>query len=750
MEKMSELIQNRKIRILLCVELVLLLIGVAGLFGKHGIVVGTEETDRLLGEGVSLPAGVYTARLYYDTEEDQVSAFGVALDVEPYRTLQCNFVPLYAGIQVGECQFYLLDGVEHLRVEVLDNGAESLQVKVAEIIAGTGRSRVFLFWVILGSLLLNGVLMLAMENRRQRIPAEKKLAIFGIPGLALLSSLPALVDYNMIGADLVFHLMRIEALAEHILRGELAVRIESMWLAGHGYANSVFYGDTFLLIPALYRILGFSPDVAYRLFVVTVNLATAYIAYLSFYKCFRNRLVGMFGCVLYTLMPYRIYNIYNRAAVGEYTAMIFLPLLAWGFYRIYTEDSGQKGYLWNWLIPAAGFTGIIQSHALTCEMAGVFVVFLCLFLWKKTFSPRTLQVVTHTVVMTAAINAWFLVPFLDLMMADQYYFGHNANVMIQNRGVLPAHLFYTLQAGGASSRFAETGMVDTEPIGIGMALLVCVVLWIGLCLRHSKESLTEEQRREKKAANILLFLGCVVLFMSTCYFPWDALSAWNRLFATLNGSLQFPTRLTGVAGTCMVMPACVMAGWALREKWKTLTGKWVLLLIGAVAVIFTTYQVNDLLLTRGEFIKLYSGQGVGHSAVLGAEYLPEGASLEHMTYHAPVPSEGVEMTSYRKKGLTAQAHVKADSGYIDFPMLYYKGYEARDKATGEKLPVGKGDNVDVRVEFPQGFEGEIQVRYAGMWYWHLAEAVSGLAVVGLCGATIYGRMRKRRIMRVQK
>ena len=83
-------------------------------------------------------------------------------------------------------------------------------------------------------------------------------------------------------------------------------------------------------------------------------------------------------------------------------------------------------------------------------------------------------------------------------------------------------------------------------------------------------------------------------------------------------------------------------------------------------------------------------------------------------------------------------------------MLYYKGYEARDKATGEKLPVGKGDNVDVRVEFPQGFEGEIQVRYAGMWYWHLAEAVSGLAVVGLCGATIYGRMRKRRIMRVQK
>lgn len=35
---------------------------------------------------------------------------------------------------------------------------------------------------------------------------------------------------------------------------------------------------------------------------------------------------------------YRLTNIYVRAAVGEYTAMTFLPLVLYGLYRIYEKD----------------------------------------------------------------------------------------------------------------------------------------------------------------------------------------------------------------------------------------------------------------------------------------------------------------------------------------------------------------------------------------------------------------------------
>ena len=60
MEGYRELIANKKIRILLCVELLLIAFGIAGLFRGSRLAVGTEDTEQLLGEGVSLPAGVYT------------------------------------------------------------------------------------------------------------------------------------------------------------------------------------------------------------------------------------------------------------------------------------------------------------------------------------------------------------------------------------------------------------------------------------------------------------------------------------------------------------------------------------------------------------------------------------------------------------------------------------------------------------------------------------------------------------------
>ena len=100
-----------------------------------------------------------------------------------------------------------------------------------------------------------------------------------------------------------------------------------MWLYGHGYANSLFYCDTFLVIPAILRLIGFPMSVSYGGYICLVNLTTAVIAYICFCGIFRNRVTGMFGSMLYTLAPYRVYNIYNRSAVGEYTAMIFLPLL---------------------------------------------------------------------------------------------------------------------------------------------------------------------------------------------------------------------------------------------------------------------------------------------------------------------------------------------------------------------------------------------------------------------------------------
>lgn len=741
MLKKSEFFKNRKIQILVCVELLLILVGMAGLFGKTGVVVGRENTALLQEEGVALPAGAYTLRIYYTTEQQglEVGSFGVEAEDAMFKGLLTNGVSLYAGLTQRETDFYLRDSVEKLTAVV--NADSDVTVEGLEVIATTRGSRIFLFWVILGSLLTDAVLMLSMYHKRYPLPRERLLAIFGVPALALTASIPSLVDYNVMGADMMYHVLRIEALADSIRKAELPVRLSSYWLCGHGYASSLFYCDTFLTLPALLRILGFSPESAYGLFMVSLNLATAVTAYISFSGIFRKRSIGVFGCVLYTLAPYRVYNMYNRAAVGEVTAMIFLPLLVWGFYRIYTEDTEDRKYLWSWVIPTIGFSGIIQSHTLTCEMAGFFVVILCMVLWKRTFRKRTFIVLAGTVLMTVLINAWFLVPFLDLMTADSYYFSHNANVFIQSRGIYPAQIFYTLQAGGSSSRYVENGMMDAEPIGLGAALLCCIGLWLFLRYKY-RGTVSPQQRQERRAADVSVALLVLALYMSTCYFPWDFLSSGSRLLATLVGSLQFPTRITAIVSVLGVFVACVTGVWVLRENTGFLSGKLLLILVSAVALLFGNYQLNDILMTRSELIRLYSAQNMGTTGILGAEYLPLEVEIGHMSYHAPVLSEGVVMEAYEKDGLSVSAYVTTEGeGYAEFPMLYYKGYHARATETGSVLPVEKGDNGDVRVQLPGSFSGEIEIRYGGMWYWRVAEAVSILSGVGAFG---YYRLWRRK------
>ena len=754
MLKKSEFFHNPKIRILLCLELLLILFGVWGLiFGRSGLISAIEQTETLTGDGIDLPAGSYTLRLYYETEGELSSSFGITAENYGYKKVLGNSVALYPGITRQDCEFILTGSVENIRVEL--NLSEGVTVQGIELWADKGCYRVYILLVVFWSLLLDWILVLWMYHRKEKIPAEKQLVFFGIPALAFAASLPVLVDYNIIGADLIYHLMRIEMLTQSILNGEFFTRMHSTWLAGHGYASNFFYGETFLAFPALLRIAGFNLDSAYRIYVGTVNLATAVTAYLSFSRCFKNKYVGMFGCALYTLAPYRIYNIYNRAAVGEYTAMIFLPLLVWGFYKIYTEDTDKKGYLWNWIIPVAGFSGLIQSHTLSCEITGFFVVLMCLILWKKTFQKKTFAVLALVVIMTVVINAWFLVPFIDLMVSDSYYFGFNAGGLIQKRGIYPAHIFYTLQAGGSSSHFHENGMLNTEPIGLGAALLLCMGMWIilrtkikrNLKKNASGKKSASELWTDVHAGDIAFVLCCIALFMSTNLFPWDKISGLGNLPATLVGSLQFPTRITTAATILAVTVACA-AGKLLPEgnlEFRNITfprGA-ILALIVLVSAVFSAYQVNDVLFTKNGVLKLYSPTNMGHSAVLGAEYLPEGASLEHMTYHKPEASEKVTISQYNKDGPTIQAHVtSAEEGYIDFPLLYYKGYSAKNADNGEKLSVSVGENYDVRVILPAGFDGNITVSFTGKWYWHAAEYTSVLTGGSLILWRIFRKKRK--------
>ena len=122
-------------------------------------------------------------------------------------------------------------------------------------------------------------------------------------------------------------MQRIAAMAAELSYGQFPVRLTTTTLNGYGYASPLCYCELFLLLPALLYNLWLPLRTCYQVYLFAVTLATCLIAYFSFAKITASRRLGLLGALLYTLSAYRLTCVYTRAAVGEFTAMAFFPLV---------------------------------------------------------------------------------------------------------------------------------------------------------------------------------------------------------------------------------------------------------------------------------------------------------------------------------------------------------------------------------------------------------------------------------------
>ena len=82
------------------------------------------------------------------------------------------------------------------------------------------------------------------------------------------------------------------------------------------------------------------------------------------------------------------------------------------------------------------------------------------------------------------------------------------------------------------------------------------------------------------------------------------------------------------------------------------------------------------------------------------------------------------------------------------PLLYYKGYEAYDMETKERMEVFDGENHSVSVKIPEGYSGVIRTHFVSPWYWRVAEGISLLTVIGFI--LLYKRDKKKGIIACEK
>lgn len=708
---------------------------------SYGPEIFFQEGAYMNSAPVTLPRGIYRVELRYSCEGFMRHFCGMEGPEEPGAVV-CSGEHLSEGLGYTSFDLWIRAGKAQAAVRI-QLGEGELQIQSLDIFQ-TGRDMTRLMSLLLLAFVSADALYLYRRHeKRAGVSREGKLVFLGLCAIILCGSVPLLADHIHPGSDVTYHLLRIGNIKEGLLQGQFPVRIDPAWLYGHGYASSVCYGDIFLYIPAVLRILGFTLHESYRCFLFLLNVAVCLVSYFGFRSVFRDRRLGLLASAVYTLSVYRLYKTYSWGAFGEAQSMVFLPLIFCAVYRIFAEDGEDESYARLWIPLGTGFAGIILCHVLTVELSVFFLAAACVFLWKRLFRRKTFLLFVKGALFAAALSAWFVIPFLDYYFNVDMVIHHVSARTIQEAGLYPANLLFTFFLRGSTRDLAANGMRDMEALGIGLPL-TAAALGIGLLWLFGYMKKRSGLVYGTKLA--LVFSGCAML-MSLSVFPWTRLQFLNGVTEKLISSIQYPNRFLMIATLLLSFGAGACAA-VCGESFGKKAEACCMGALGALALVTALYYQSSIVRDGGS-LYLYDEKGMGTGYLSGAEYLRYGADQAELFFHGPAEGEGVEVLGYEKDGLNVRLDVRNRGGesYVEVPLQHYKGYVAVASATGERLKLEDGSHFDIRIRVPEGYEGEVSVGFRAPWYWVLGDGVSLLAL-GLL--LMQGMLRRRRRTAVPK
>ena len=516
----------------------------------------------------------------------------------------------------------------------------------------------------------------AARRRALRLP-------LALAGITLLACLPLFSNYLYFGHDLEFHMQRIAAMAAELSYGQFPVRLTTTTLNGYGYASPLCYCELFLLLPALLYNLWLPLRTCYQVYLFAVTLATCLIAYFSFAKITASRRLGLLGALLYTLSAYRLTCVYTRAAVGEFTAMAFFPLVLLGLYGIYTSDRPRFG---DWLPMALG-------------MAAIFP-----FLISTSTIP-------------------FLVNRSDLIGK------------LQKHGLYAVQLFSFFGTAGGSSAEGTTHDMALTP---GLPLLLALALAF-YCLWRAQAR--GDTRPAAKHLYTATGFAVLTLVLSLHAFPWDFVEGWfDPAVGKVVGMFQFPFRFLSL-GTLLLCAAALFALQLLPERRAALAAA------GLVCAALLTASITEtnIMSAQGESSYATYNQNATINSVGTAEYLIDGASSYEAIWAQPKPASGdLHLISYEKREGVAYVSVENDGGEaaISLPIYNYGNYYAADES-GAPFAITSGENMRIVLTIPAGYTGTIHVRYHAPGYWRAFEALSAVSLLGVIGCGAFARRKRR-------
>lgn len=532
---------------------------------------------------------------------------------------------------------------------------------------------------------------------------------------------------TFLGHDVYFHMTRMEALAQEIEAGNIPARLYYFVYEGYGYASPMFYGDLFLVIPALLILCGVSMPLAYKTFMIICVCACVLVAYYCGKKIFGTKASGACFAFTYAVSSYFAVDVFTRAAVGEMQAFVFVPLAFLGLHSILNDEGKQ------WYFLPIGLAAVLMSHLITSVMTAFFLLVYALLHSARIFKkPVKIAAIAGCAVVFVLISASFLLPMVE-QLADTKFLstdGSSATIFgtMEQRSMTVRQLFSLFNLNESHDYWI--------PNGIGYLPLILIVFRL-FVLRKVKFCM----------GDAFLITSNVCLFMISGMFPWE-----KEFFQSLLGTMQFPWRIMLFATLFLALAA---ADYSRRiEKQDIPVYVSLVCVVGICAFgsvflprykTYADYEKND------QQVVYYKGNNIGYNIGTG-EYLPSGTNRTRLYNRGNIIISDGNNTSFTQEK-NGDIYVPITYGektgtYIDLPLIKYKGYTATfTDADGNETPLDifYGDNNVLRLYLKDiKTDGVIRVTYSGTAIQHVSFIVNVISVILLVGFVIYSRVKEAR------
>lgn len=602
-----------------------------------------------------------------------------------------------------------------------------------------------------------------MKKIIENIRKDKVIHYIIIIAASLIAAIP-LINLRIYGTDDGYvHMLRIFGMEQILKEQNFPPFIYSKFANGFGYAINLFYSPIVTYGPLFFRIFGLHYYTCLKLFAYSTILISCFTMYNFLYEVSKKREIAILGAVIYAFIPYRLETIFNRFAIGEFTAYIFFPMLFHGLFNLLKGDGKKHYYI------AIAAIGLILTHTISTEYSAIFALLYIIFNFKQLKNKGVIRKIVINVIFILAITTFFTVPLMEHKILGNYVIFNSTSMKslpsdVQNSTIKISQLF------------KDIGEVNGVSFKIGIPLIILTLLGI-----VSYKKVDKNIRSEYITFAVIAMIS---LAMVTKLFPWIIMPktlttlqfAW-RLLAFFEFALSIICAINLYYFVDIICKKSNKNSKNTKVHTKTENLYNMLLLFAIIVIIISMMKIDynysyekEKFLTDEEYERKINEKNSIWS--INREYLPEKVDVKelgksYLDYREDkvyVLEGNATIINEKKKDLQLEFDIenyKANT-ILELPYVYYLGYKVTieqkdneiktkmtntynetrivkiDKKSTENIRTLESNNGMLAIKLDENIESaHITVKYTGTTIEKVAYVISAISIITFIGYVIY-------------